>query len=1003
MTKNRIIKGSMVIVITLLFIAMSISTAQLKGNSLNESNVQLAEAEYTGSRYFEQIDIHPLKDTAIGAHVGFFGGTVELPFDVTSYDNLEALNFIVANQISWREYSQRRFWDIGDGATLSLTFQGLTTSECLTQGNAIASMIETSYNLSFTLIYGKWNGYDGVSTLVYQSIISESYLDSFTDVYASYISDEGFGEGITTSVLNEAPVKAMAITLIKAKFLDAMHIDLGLVPVLQCAWVNPDGLEKDGTIMDFSLLNTMPDLTSITGASNAWASLVRLNLPYIVDMLDVNPITNQPYNENRGIYFWLVKFIDFGIDFNYEDIFVSYDLNLSDKRSYPQVIGELSLNSSLPINGSQDIEYVFTWENVDAVETAYNITLSYGDFAYEELTGYSAPVENQELNFDENKIIYYNLTDGYISDTMITGSDIYTIEGWFFNGTSGTWLGAGEYHPDEGIDDLIDLAHVDQTFLQLDNGDFDVTNITGVPDHFTLTTIIDELAPGENVTKSFAVRDIPTGTFNYYNYDDGITTNATIFIQEQVDWEEYFTLMLRMGGSTLHIPEDQVTWTNLFPQDVVGSPFVYYEEDGTEFMGLTNGLVIQLYDDEAVLVGKVSLDKDVYQFGDNLTFTLELENIGNADAIDIDYRFYQALITSDLELEEIHLVQDSYGTFPLVKAGETVSIEFTFTAQGYFGLQPVFAVFGYTSNETGTDPRDVYQPLPEFLTRGMSNESIAEIETLIYSHPIFNTTRHKYVISSMDFGFVLPPPGKDGSTDPLYPTPEVEVTTELIGLTNNTKVGDEITLRTTITNIGNEPTNIIYIQRIPGNLGFVADTDSVAVEGVEVSSYVKDWINPQIGMTVGRIARFYNSNEAVGITLGVNETMVIEVNLLVKDSGEIYIPSAEIRYNSKYNMTSRNGINDDSTAPTNETGESMLGVLYTTSESSDIIRDLSMNDFSSSSTNSWGSYSNSLSFSIQSFGDNNLGWLNFIYIGVGLIAITGVAVLIYFRANGKKH
>ncbi len=996
-------------IITLLFMAMTISTAQLKATTVDESKVQIADAEYTGSQYIEGIDIYPLKDTAIGVNVGFIGGTVELPFDVTTYSNLEALNLIVANQAAWRMHSQRRFWDVSDGTSLMLVFRGLTTGESLTQGNAIAAMIETAYNFSLSLVFGQWEAGLEISILVYQGrIADESVFDSFTDDFTSYVSDDGFGEGITSSVLNNAPVKAMGVSLVKGRYL-LMQPALGLIPVLECAWIDPDGLEKDGTVIDVSLLNIMPDLTEVSGAANALASIVKLDLPYVVDVLVVDPDTDNMYPHLKGKFEWVVK-VDLPIwqrDETYDDIFVSYDLNLSDMRSYPQVIGELSLNASLPFNGGQDIEYIFTWENVGA-ETAYNVTLSYGEFAYDELDGFSLLVENPDLTFDENKIIYCNTTDGYISEALLIGSDICSIEGWFYNDTSASWLGVGGYYPGENLDYLISLAYTEQTYLHLDVGDFEKTNLTDIEDAFTLTTTIDELAPGENVTKSFAVRDLPTGTVNIYNSTTGTITNATIFIQDSPNWEEYFTLMLRMHGSSLHIPEDQVTWTNWFPQEVVGSAYVYTEADGTEYMGLTNGLVIQIYDDEAVLVGKVSLDKDVYTFGENVTFTLELENIGNANATDVDYQFYHAFITDDLELGYIHEILGSEGTIPLIKPGETVTVEYTETATTNIGLHPVFAVFGYTSDEPGTDPRDVPTPLPWYLTEGLSEAQVNFIEALVYANPIFNTTRHNAVISSMDFGLVLPPPSKEGTTQPTYPTPEVEVTTELLGLTNDTTIGDELTLRTTITNVGDEPTNIIYLQRIPSSLGFVADTDSVTVEGVAVS-YDKAWVNPPyFGMTMGIIAGDLTTPVgAIGVPLDVNETMVIEVTLEVKTSGEIFIPSAEIRYNSAYDMTTRNGINDDSSAPTNETQTAMLNGLYATSKSSDITADLSINDIGDgsdrASTNSWGSYSDSLTFAIQSLSDLNPNWRNFIYIGVGLIAVTGVAVLIYFRANGKKH
>ena len=107
MKTNRIVKGSIVLMITLLFMTMSISTAELKATTVDESKVQLVETEYSGLNYIEGIDIYPLKDTSVGINAGFIGGTVDLPFDVTAYSNLEALNLIIANQAAWKRFSQR--------------------------------------------------------------------------------------------------------------------------------------------------------------------------------------------------------------------------------------------------------------------------------------------------------------------------------------------------------------------------------------------------------------------------------------------------------------------------------------------------------------------------------------------------------------------------------------------------------------------------------------------------------------------------------------------------------------------------------------------------------------------------------------------------------------------------------------------------------------------------------------------------------------------------------
>ncbi|NHJ03979.1 MAG: hypothetical protein EAX90_04095 [Candidatus Heimdallarchaeota archaeon] len=991
--------GIVTMIIAISMLSNSISTAQLKATTLEDA-VLITNEIYDADNYIEGIEIYPLKDTSVGMNAGFVGGSVDLPFNVKTYSNLQGLSLIVSNQRLWRHYSQRRFWDVADGATLVLIFRGQALSDAVDDGTAIKEMIETAYGFNLALVVADWNNLEQKTVLIYQGSVAVDTFDDFTETFEGYVSDEGFGEGITTTLLAEAPIKAMAIGIIHGRMQD-ISSTIEWIPVLDVAWINPNGLVKDGTIIDMNLTNIMPDLTQIHGADDSFASVITMKLPYIVDVLEIDPPTDNMYAHLKGIFEWVVKFDIpiFGVDRTYSDIYVSFDLNLTNLRHFPQVIGEMTLNSSLPFNGGQDIEYKFTFENVGD-ETAYDLSLAYGEFKRADLNGTILPVQNPELEYNAGKIMWYNGSDGLVSSVMLTGPEVITIEGWFQNLTDLTWLGDGEYHPGANFDTLLELAYVNETFLELDYGDFAENNLTEDGELFSLETNITSLASGENITKSFAVRNLPSGTFNLYDGKQITDTHYELYINTTIDWEVYITHLFRLFGSTLHIPEDQKTLTNWFPQDVIGSAFVYYDENGKEFMGITNGLVIQVYDDEAVLVGKVSLDKDVYRFGEDTTFTLELENIGNANATDIDYQFYHAFVTDDLKLGYIQEIPGSNNTIDLIEPGQTVTRQFTVSATTNVGLHPVFAVFGYTSDEPGEDPRDDPNNLPDIIRENTP----AILEAVAYANPIFNTTVHKRVISSMDFGLVLPPVNKEGTTRPIYPTPEVDIITEIIGLTNETTIGDEITLRTTITNIGDEDTNIIYIQRFPKDQ-LIPSSDqndiNITIEGVQITDFeaVLDRA-PEYGMAIGYIAQDINQQGAFGIPLAVNETMIIEVVLEVTGSGDVFIPPTEVRYRSEYNMT-------EARPPREESGEE---VIPSSLKASNVISTLPGEslEFNTEppttggdvSTNSWGSYSDSLSIVIEELG--GLG-LKFIYIGVGLLAVTGVAVLIYFRANGKKH
>jgi uncharacterized repeat protein (TIGR01451 family) len=375
------------------------------------------------------------------------------------------------------------------------------------------------------------------------------------------------------------------------------------------------------------------------------------------------------------------------------------------------------------------------------------------------------------------------------------------------------------------------------------------------------------------------------------------------------------------------------------------------------------------------LIGKTSLDKDVYRFGENVTMTLELQNIGDAPATDINYQFHHGFVGDNFELEYIRDIPGSFGTVDEILPGEAVNVTHVHKAVSHIGLHPVFATFGYTSQETFE--------LPLF----------------------FGTYEHEMVYSSLDFGIILPPVNKEGTTEPTYAIPEVEVNTTLIGYTNETQIGDTLTLRSEITNVGEDATNILFVQFLPDQLGFMESGGSITREGVEITNYEYEWFrgNQFIPETLSIYRNKNLEGERIGLRLDINQTIVIEVQVRVKGSGNIYIPPTQIRYNTEYEVPDTHSINerpDTDATPTGPFGvlgiqsasSPETGMIYGIMAEGDIIDEMT--------TNSWGSYSDGLSIVIE--GLTGFGW-KFFFIGLGLIAVTGVAVLIYFRANGKKH
>jgi len=1013
MLKNKLGRKALMLSFAVIMVMSSFVMINAKAATVpKEEGVKLEDTTYGSLFYAEAVEIFPFRSTAAGIHAGFIGGTVTLPFDISTaeYINLKAFSLVLSNQRVWKNYAPRRFWDVADGAFLMLAFTG-DPDLALDRANEIKTMVETAYGFNMFLVFGHYDNTRRTTLLVYQGWPDTQTFDDFTGLFPSYVENDGLGKGITVGELIGAPVKAMSISLYRGAIFRAMlppefkilfptvGLTPNFIPIVECAWINPTGLVKNGTVMEMNLTRLMPGLQAggVTPATNAKLSFVGMKLPYIVNVLEIDPPTDNMYAHLKGEFEWGLK-LDLGFfafERSFADIYVKYDLNITALKYYPQVLGEMSLNKSSNLKGGGDLIYDFTFTNVGN-ESAYNITMGYGDFDRASEGGFELPIANPELTFFPNQFMFYDNDTGIFSDVDSGGPNVGIVKGWFFNNTAGDWYRNNDVLSNTEMEHILESVYINETFLQIDPIDFQFVELTNTTD--TLIATIPQLDPNESVTLSFAIRNLPTGIVDVYDATKYNESYYEIYVAETYDWEEFIISMFESANLTLHYPEDQIFPSGWLPDPVMGSLFLYNDVDGVEFFGMTNGLVIQFYDDEAILVSKITLDKDVYRFGEDVNFTFELTNIGDANATNINYRFFHAYLTEDLELPVIEEVPGSFGVIDLIEPGETVNITYSYPALTDVGLHPVFAIFNYTSQET-VDP----------------------------NHPdIFSTVGHFAVSSNLDFTMVLPPVHKEGTTEPIYPTPEVNVTTEILGYTPNvTTVGDMITLRTTITNVGDEDTNIIYKQFLPRRLHYVEDSLRITVDGVPVTDFevVYQAYQPDLAragynpfMPSVTIFGDYQDGAAYGIPLAVGETLVIQANFTIgagkgieevdwntlsgEDLVSLYIPPAEVRYFSHFQIQETRDLNDETEVPVDEEEAASTAALVTTIHSVTINGDPGI-DNEWASTNSWGSYSDSLSLFIEEL--SGLG-INAIYYGAGIILVTGVAILIYFKAaNGKRR
>ncbi|MHA1743879.1 MAG: hypothetical protein ACTSV6_06485, partial [Candidatus Heimdallarchaeota archaeon] len=227
MLKNKLVKKSLMLSFAVLMIMSSYVMIDSKADTVPpQQGIQLKDATYSSLFYAESVEIFPFRSTAAGVHAGFIGGSVTLPFDLTTaeYNNLLAFSLVLSNQHTWRNYAPRRFWDVADGAFLMLVFRG-DPDLALDRAREIKDMVGEVYGFNMYLVFGHYENTRQITMLVYQGWPDPQTFEDFTGLFPSYVENDGLGKGVTVSTLLNAPLKAMSISLYRGPIFRMMLPD----------------------------------------------------------------------------------------------------------------------------------------------------------------------------------------------------------------------------------------------------------------------------------------------------------------------------------------------------------------------------------------------------------------------------------------------------------------------------------------------------------------------------------------------------------------------------------------------------------------------------------------------------------------------------------------------------------------------------------------------------------------------------------------------------------
>lgn len=398
-----------------------------------------------------------------------------------------------------------------------------------------------------------------------------------------------------------------------------------------------------------------------------------------------------------------------------------------------------------------------------------------------------------------------------------------------------------------------------------------------------LTTTIPSLAVNESVYVSWALDNIPAkdmifGMMGvepvYVDASYGAIKLSTI---ERTGYD-LLQFLFGVGDEILPYLGDKFSrplsyfepWTGLWIS--AGARFSYNDPQGFEYYGFSNGINLQIADDEAVLNVQVSLNATAYEVGGPVTVYYSIENTGNLPAEDVILGLYHGRMGADWQIQDPQLFWiDEIGT---IANGTIYTSSADVLANSFLGIHPVYAVVAFTSDKGQTvgDEGDIdFAP-------GLTSTFTGAAETV------------QVILSNMDWGLVLP---KTEDRRPAFPQPIIEIDVNVEFIIEEGKPW-ELLLTVTITNVGEDLTHITAIQF------YNASEMQLLYKSSAPQGYTMNGTRLGIGVILFQ-----------GITLRPGEAVVLEMRWLFLTSNGCYIPGIIVIYDSRYeNELGNDGVVD---------------------------------------------------------------------------------------------
>ncbi|MFX1282948.1 MAG: hypothetical protein ACFFB5_04800 [Promethearchaeota archaeon] len=958
------IKRIQLLAVSVALVTMILMNQSSITNATWQAPKKVAEDTLVGSNDFfsEGLELVAAEGSALIAQYYQWDGQKTFPLNPSDpeYNNLDVLYIISSNQENWRDYWPRSIWEFRDGATVVFQFsQGLTDS--LTDAEEIITELESWMGTTLDILYGAEAA--GSTTLFYWGYMSaQNHSDFIIDKFYDVLSTGGYTNFITNDVLASAPVSVVGTGLARSP----THPDSDpFAPLGVAAFILEDGISINGDdVHNMSISSAFDFSGPIRPNPDSLYSKIEFKLPYVANVYDSYPATDNLYPELTQKFEWTLKAGNW-IDVKHDDIYVTYDMAVEELETFPQITAELDVNATDLLSPTDPImNYTIEMTNTGD-EKAYNVEFAW-DLGEKPEPHYINVFDSENFYFDPTVKRFYNHSSGllvedfalslYHHNATLEFNISQEITGWFMHKENDSVVqvitGWNETTGIHNIDlrAVYDVVYTNKSFMNFKHSP-NLMNTTLENGNFALYGSIDELDIGSSTNFWWAIDDLPAEDDTYLilaqeltNQDWRNNGETTFYMQNITHYDNTGNFLQEKTGKYITNIKDWIIWEmvenqsldlrfpSLNPEFTPGVMFRFEDSTSREFFGWSNGLIVQLYDDEALLKTVISLNSTIFEIDETAEINVTIENIGKATASNVQVQGFHAQLGPDWKLRQIEEFsgEETVGT-GTIAPGQMVTHTFTRNVSTFLGIHPVGVVVDYTTEESeGYDGA-------------------------------FNATDIQNIGSNLIVAIVLPKPDKAGQDEPSYPTPIVNVsvswTDENGGDIEN---GDLIEIRTEVKNLGDEATTIklfsyfptrmasidVYAQYYDGKNFKVTDISGNILTGYD-EGFAMD--HPDWPITVAAVA---------GLHLAPSASIIFYYKLTVTDAKSLIVPPVAVEYDSRYPMAGTSGI-EGSSEEGEETSPIAVEIPISTkihSEFSNIKMSIQAED---SSGSSWTSYSSS--------------------------------------------